>query len=417
MFYQSMLRRLFMVGAMLLISLDAFSLESDEKFSQYYDLIYQVRVVAEKAGSKSSIGSGFQISESGLIVTNYHVISSYVQYPEKNKITYESHTGEVGELKLIEFDVVNDLAILQHPKPSAQFFKLSETPLNKGETIFALGNPGDFGIKLVKGPNNGLSSHRYDELILFSASINGGMSGGPALNANGDVIGVNVSTAGGQLSFLVPVEKVVELIEDVKTVETDQFQDEIARQLKKWQRKRIGELIESDWPTEVFSDKELFGQVRSDFKCWGRTNEDDNERRFNRVTKRCSTGNVTYLAGDLNTGNVVFWFRELESIKLNSMQFSQSVTLGMYGSNKSNFDYTSNYQCNSDFLDANDGDGEYVVISTCIRRYKKLTGLYDSLMRIDRVRNKTSSAALVSMYAVEKDQIEAMNRKFSEKVL
>jgi len=417
MFTQFLMRLLLIVGATLVMSSNAQSVDDKDDFSQYYDLIYQIRVVAEKAGSKSSIGSGFQISESGLIITNYHVVSDYVQYPEKNKITYESHTGEVGNLQLIEFDVVNDIALLQHPRPAQTYFNLSNTELKKGETIFSLGNPSDFGIKLVKGPNNGMTSHRYDELILFSASINGGMSGGPAVNAVGEVVGVNVSTAGGQLSFLVPVSKVWDLIESVDAVPVDDFQDEIARQLKAWQRHRIAGLIDSEWPVESFAGKDLFGQIRSDFKCWGRTNEDDNERRYHRASKRCSTGNEVYLAGELDTGNVVIWFRELESIKLSSMQFSQAVSLGMYGSNKSNFDYSSNFQCNSDFLDVVDDSDEYVVISTCIRRYKKLNGLYDSLTRVDRIKNKQAFSALISMYGVEKDQIEALNRKFTEKVL
>ena len=398
------------------ISSNAFSQEqSEENFEQYYDLIYQIKVVAKKAGGKSSIGSGFQISESGLIITNYHVISSYVQVPEKNQITYESHTGEVGKLELIEFDVINDIALLQHPKPSKRFLSLSTEPLSKGDSIFSLGNPGDFGIKLVKGPNNGMADHRYDDLILFSASINGGMSGGPALNKFGDVVGVNVSSAGGQLSFLVPVSKVFTLVDQVEITKQSDFQSEIARQIKVWQRKRIGELIDSDWSIEPFVDKQLFGQIRSDFQCWGGTNEDDNERRSNVITKRCSTGNVVYLDSDLDTGNIVIWFKALESIDLNAMQFSKSVDLGMYGSNQSNFENTTNYECHTDFLDRK--DDEYSVISSCVRRLKKFDGLYDSLMRVDTVKNQTAFTALISIYAVEKDQIQSLNRKFIGEVL
>jgi len=402
------------------ISCNAFSQEQSEKdFEQYYDQIYQIKVVAKKAGGKSSIGSGFQVSESGLIITNYHVISSYVQFPDKNQITYESHTGEVGTLELIEFDVINDIALLQHPKPSKRFLSLSTDPLNKGDPVFSLGNPGDFGIKLVKGPNNGMADHRYDELILFSASINGGMSGGPALNQFGDVVGVNVSSAGGQLSFLVPVNKVFALIEQVEVTEQADFQSEIARQIKVWQRKRIGELIESDWAVEPFVDKQLFGQIRSDFQCWGGTNEDDNERRKNKITKRCSTGNVVYLDNELDTGNIVIWFKALESIDLNTMQFSQALDLGMYGSNQSNFENSTNYKCHTDFVDRDSGqkDDEFSVVSSCIRRLKKLDGLYDSLMRIDTVKNQTTFTALISMYAVEKDQIQSLNRKFIGEVL
>ena len=393
--------------------------QSEENFQQYYDLIYQVKVVAKKAGGKSSIGSGFQISESGLIVTNYHVVSSYVQFPDKNKITYESHTGEIGQLELVEFDVINDIALLQHPNPSKRFLNLSTVPLNKGDPIFSLGNPSDFGIKLVKGPNNGMADHRYDDLILFSASINGGMSGGPALNQFGDVVGVNVSTAGGQLSFLVPVSKVAALIEEVEVVEQSEFQNEIAKQIKIWQRKRIGELIDSDWPEEPFTDRSLFGQIRSDFQCWGGTNEDDKERRKNTITKRCSTGNSVYLDSDLDTGNIVIWFKALESIDLNIMQFSQAVDLGMYGSNKSNFENSTNYQCHTDFVDqkSRKKDDEYTVVSNCIRRLKKFDGLYDSLMRIDTIKDQKTFTALISIYAVEKDQIQSLNRKFIGEVL
>lgn len=408
------------IGFSFFISFNVFSQEtSEQNFEQYYDLIYQIKVGAKKAGGKSSIGSGFQISESGLLITNYHVISSYVQFPDKNQITYESRTGEVGPLTLVEFDVINDIALLQHPKPSKRFLNLSTTPLNKGDPIFSLGNPGDYGIKLVKGPNNGMADHRYDELILFSASINGGMSGGPALDQFGDVVGVNVSSAGGQLSFLVPVSKVTALIDQVDVVQESDFQGEITKQIKDWQRKRIGELIDSDWLVEPFTDKQLFGQIRSDFQCWGGTNEDDNERRSNRISKRCATGNVVYLDSDLDTGNIIIWFKELESIDLNAMQFSQTIDLGMYGSNQSSFENASNYECHTDFINREEGEqnDEYSVISNCVRRLKKLDGLYDSLMRIDTIKNQKTFTALISMYAVEKDQIKSLNRKFIGEVL
>jgi len=384
---------------------------------QYYDLIYQIKVGAEKAGSKSSIGSGFQISESGLVITNYHVISAFVQFPKKNKITYESHTGETGNLKLLEFDVVNDIALLQHPKPSKKFLKLSKDKLVKGDLIYALGNPSDFGIKLVTGPNNGLADHRYDERILFSASLNGGMSGGPALNGAGEVVGVNVSTAGGQLSFLVPVSKVEAMVETIKSVDEATFQDELASQLKEWQGPRLTEVIDSDWPVEKFGKKELFGQIRSDFTCWGKTNEDDKERRFHQVRKRCRTGNVIYLGSGLNTGNIVIFFQELKSLKLNAMQFSEVMDYSMTGSNKIGFDDSTNFDCHADFLEQDKSGESYTLLTNCIRGYKKLSGLYDSLMRLEVMKNDEAFTAFISIYGAEKEHIKELNRKFVEKVL
>ena len=92
--------------------------------ADYYDLIYQIRVVARNAGSKSSIGSGFQVSEDGLIITNYHVVSMAVDSPTTHSIEYLDQAGKSGELQLLDFDVVNDLAVLRHPAPSARHFQI-----------------------------------------------------------------------------------------------------------------------------------------------------------------------------------------------------------------------------------------------------------------------------------------------------
>ena len=94
------------------------------RFSEYYDQIYQVRVFSPEAGSKSSIGSGFQVSADGLIATNYHVVSDFVQAPDKHQVEYRSHTGQIGSLELLDFDVVNDLALLRILQPAPRFFHL-----------------------------------------------------------------------------------------------------------------------------------------------------------------------------------------------------------------------------------------------------------------------------------------------------
>ena len=118
----------------------------------------------------------------------------------------------MGDLQLVDFDVISDLAVLQHPQPSEDFFKISDSTLDKGDIAYALGNPGDWGVIMVPGPTNGTVEHSYEDRVLFSGSLNPGMSGGPSLNGHGELIGVNVATAGSQLSFLVPVDKVVRLL-------------------------------------------------------------------------------------------------------------------------------------------------------------------------------------------------------------
>jgi hypothetical protein len=388
-----------------------------EDFTDFYDLIYQIKVVSSQAGSKSSIGSGFQVSADGLLITNYHVVSTYVQSPETHEIQYQTQSGELGNLELLDFDIINDLAVLRHSRPAERYFKFSDSTLNKGDTVYALGNPRDYGVILVPGPNNGLVEHSYDDQILFSASLNPGMSGGPALNSNGNVVGVNVATAGSQLSFLVPADKAKVLVRRNRQLAISDYQNEIAAQIKDWQRPRIQELIDGEWPIESFADKDYFGEIRRDFQCWGNTNEADKERLVDRIEKTCSTQKSIYLGSQLSAGNILFSFYQRKSIKLNSSQFANTISNNMYPDNGSDFENSSNYRCEVDFLKSTEPSKEYHRVTYCVRSYKRLLGLFDSLLMVQKIGSKQVNSDHLSISAVEKDQMQSLNRKFIEKLL
>jgi hypothetical protein len=390
---------------------------SNRSFEDYYHQVYQIRVVSPEAGSKSSIGSGFQVTSDGLIVTNYHVVSSFVQSPESHRIEYQSHTGQKGGLELLDFDVIHDLAVLRHSSPSPRFLSFSPTKLSKGETVYALGNPRDFGTSLVKGPNNGMVEHSYNDQILFSGSLNPGMSGGPAVNGLGQVVGVNVATAGSQLSFLVPADKAISLVDAARVVAQIDYQDEIARQIKQWQRPRIQELIDNDWEVEKFAGLDLFGEIRKDFQCWGQTNEDNKKRNIASVSKTCRAGNSLYLDRTLSAGELYFSFDHASAVTLSALQFSSSIRPWMGANNTSNYDQSSNYQCHVDFLQGNQNAQQFTRATTCIRAFKKLTGLYDSLLMVELVEGLQRTVTHLSISAIERDQIASLNRKFMEKSL
>lgn len=384
-------------------------------FSDNYERIYQIRVVSPDAGSKSSIGSGFQVSKDGLIVTNYHVVSGYVNSPESHEIKYVTHDGKKGLLKLLDFDVVSDLAVLRHPEPASDFFTLSNASLEKGEFSYALGNPGDWGIVMVPGPTNGFVEHSYEERVLFSGSLNPGMSGGPSLNAAGNVIGVNVATAGSQLSFLVPAEKAMQLIKQARQLPIDNYQQEIADQIKRWQRPRIQQLIDQDWAVEEFFGRRLFGEIRHDFQCWGDTNESNKERVVATVDKSCSAGDDIYLGYDLNAGQIAFSFSAEKPLKLNASQFANSQNPYMSADNQSAYEHSTNYLCKTNFVAPKSVNQKgYGRVISCVRAYKKLVGLYDSLLLMQHHSNTEAFNAHLSLSAVEKDQIKALNKRFIE---
>ena len=389
-------------------------------FSQYYDLVYQIRVVSPQAGSKSSIGSGFQVSATGLLITNYHVVSEYVQSPETHEIKYRSHNGEIGQLDLLDFDVINDLALLRLSKPEPRFFKFANQRMRKGETVYALGNPRDYGISLVPGPNNGMVEHSYNEQVLFSGSLNPGMSGGPAVNENGEVVGVNVATAGAALSFLVPASNAINLVNAAREIDKDSYQNELANQIKQWQRQRLQNLIDLDWTPENFSGENLFGEIRKDFQCWGGTNDSNKERFIERASKNCRAGNSVYLSRNLNTGQFMFSFIKKRSLKLNALQFSSTINSQLGADNSANFQSATNYQCHVDFLDADaqsTQNDSYHRLTTCIRAYKKLPDLFDSLLYLERISNGEVFSTHLSIAGAERDQIQSLNRKFVERSL
>ena len=395
----------------------------DIDFSSDYERIFQIRVVSPDAGSKSSIGSGFQVSADGLIMTNYHVVSGYVNSPDSYEIKYVTHDGKKGVLELLDFDVIADLAILRHPNPVDDFFSLNTQKIEKGVTAYALGNPGDWGIIMVPGPTNGFVEHSYEEQVLFSGSLNPGMSGGPSLNAVGEVIGVNVASAGSQLSFLVPAEKAVNLLKRDRHLQVIDYKKEISEQIKTWQLPRVTGLLEKAWRDENFASRQLFGEIRYDFQCWGDTNESNTDRSVAVVSKTCSAGDRVYLAHDLDAGQISFSFRNSKPIKYNSLQFAKLQRTVMAADNSSRFDHSTNYVCESSFIKAkglSDSDSNqegYHRVITCIRAYKNLEGLYDSLLLFQHHQAKQSFNAHLSLSALKKDQINALNKRFIEEVL
>ena len=161
-------------------------------FKTLHDRIYQIQTIELNSGSKASLGSAFQINGDGLMVTNFHVVASYVLEPEKYRIEYVNYEGKTGRLDVHDVDVVNDLALVRHHDNYMHFLELSDRPVEQGEQVYSMGNPHDLGMTVVPGTYNSLTAHSYYDRILFSGSINPGMSGGPALNSDGRVIGVNV---------------------------------------------------------------------------------------------------------------------------------------------------------------------------------------------------------------------------------
>lgn len=191
----------------------------------FFDMFFKDRPQRQQV---KSIGSGFVISPDGYIVTNDHVAGNATE------ITVAFADGQKVPAKLIGTDRVTDIALIKIDPPSGlKFLKMADSnQLIVGEWVIALGNP--FGlfeateptvtVGVVSGKNRNLQSNdgrSYRNMIQTDAAINQGNSGGPLVNAIGEVVGMNtvIYTPGGGsvgLGFAVPVNKVKEVIEELK---------------------------------------------------------------------------------------------------------------------------------------------------------------------------------------------------------
>jgi serine protease Do len=157
----------------------------------------------------SSLGSGFIIDSSGIVVTNNHVIA------DANEFTVILTDGTRLKAELVGRDTKVDLAVLRvksdKPLKSVKFGDSDKARL--GDWVVAIGNPFGLGgtvtTGIVSARNRDISDNSYGQYIQTDAAINKGNSGGPLFNLQGEVIGVNtaiLSPTGGSIGigFSVP---------------------------------------------------------------------------------------------------------------------------------------------------------------------------------------------------------------------
>lgn len=163
-------------------------------------------------------GSGFIVSEDGLVLTNKHVVSD-----KKADYTVITNEGKKYDAKVLALDPVQDLAIIKIQESEQKFKSVimgDSSGIQIGQTVIAIGNAlGQFsntvsvgvisGLKRTVSASNqsGSFSETLEDIIQTDAAINTGNSGGPLLNLKGEVIGINTAMAQGAeaIGFAIPI--------------------------------------------------------------------------------------------------------------------------------------------------------------------------------------------------------------------
>ena len=186
--------------------------------------VYEGKV--ESTNVERDIGTGFIISEDGLIVTNKHVVSDL---GAKYKVVIGK--DETVEVVNIYRDPVNDLAIIKVNKSGLKPVEMGDSgKLKVGQTVIAIGTAlGEFRSTVTKGVISGLGRgitaggvglgmEKLEDVIQVDAAINSGNSGGPLFDSSGKVVGVNVAVSqGGQnIGFALPINLVKQSVDNFK---------------------------------------------------------------------------------------------------------------------------------------------------------------------------------------------------------
>lgn len=180
----------------------------------------------KKEKQKVGGGTGFIVSSDGLIVTNKHVVSD-----KDAEYTVYLSDGKKYKAKVLAVHPIDDLALIKINASGLPTLKLGDSDKIKlGQFVLAIGNAlaefqntVSFGVvsglkRSITASNESGGIERLDDLIQTDAAINFGNSGGPLINLQGEVIGINTAIAGGaeNIGFAIPINRAKKIIDEFR---------------------------------------------------------------------------------------------------------------------------------------------------------------------------------------------------------
>lgn len=392
---------------------------AQQVFSQYQDALLEIQVVENQTQHKSAFGSGFYVAPD-LVITNYHVISNRVATPDSYQLMAKMGDKDLQPLDILALDVVNDLALLKAPQQKGLFFSLADALPEQGAAIFSLGNPHDLGMVVVPGTYNGLKQQSFYPRIHVTGSINPGMSGGPSVNEDGLVVGVNVATGGNQLGFVVPVAQVKALLDKVPVATPDVtvLKTQIREQLLHSQQMMLAPLLQADWQMKALGRGQIPESIAPFIACWGRTNPPQTQYELRTAAAFCGQQEEVYLSNQFVTGKIQMQFEWLDGSQLPLLKFNHHYRNRLQqtrADNRASVRDVGEFNCRSDIVALNQQATRVVY---CVRAYKDYPDLYDAVYLAATI--PTEQLGFISRFTlagVSKENADAFTRKFMETVV
>ena len=394
------------------------SIATADVFRRNSDRVVKIQVVETASAAKASIGSGFYVTDRGHIVTNYHVVSELVHAPERYRAEVVSGQGKPHPVTVLGVDVVHDLALLGADLRPPAHFSLGAATVAQGSRLYSLGHPEDLGLSIVEGTYNGHLSHTLHPRIHFTGSLNPGMSGGPTITDDGRVIGINVATAGNQISFLVPVERAASLLERTLSPAgqlAGPTLEQIGRQLREYQDVYLKDMFAGETEMVDLGPFRVVTQPAAFFRCWADATRPA-ELLYEQVHHSCSTDDYLFIAGDQSSGVV-----EVEHHLLSTRQLGPTRFFSLYTSifdedqtPAGREEHVTSWRCSTRNVRNADLPMRAVL---CLRRYRKLGELYDGVLKVAVLGRRDSGlVSTLTMSGVTFENVDKLSRRYLERI-
>ena len=349
-------------------------------------------------------GTGFAVAPNGVLLTNFHVVAEQVQFPEKYRLEYYTPEGRTGKITVLAIDVLHDLAVVKADGFTPPPMTLEAVVPAKGERAYSIGFPLDVGLTITEGVSNGRVEDSFDARIHYSGAINGGMSGGPALNASGKVIGINVSGYRFEqlVSFLVPAEHAQALIDKAlkSPFNGRDAKKEVATQLRGHAAKLL-QSLDGAMVIESTAGYELPAKLKPFIAC-NAAGDPSSDQPVQTERISCSAKAGLYVQQGMYSGDLKYSHYVMTTDKLDAWRFSQrlgslSQAAGSFGSRK----HVGPFACKNSAVKLQGFDASLLV---CARSYRKFEGLYDITVRVVSLNQpKKGFASHLDMYGVDYD--------------
>lgn len=347
-------------------------------------------------------GTGFAVANNGVFMTNYHVVAQHVQYPDKFRLEYRAADGKTGNITVLAIDVGHDLAVVRATGFAPEPLKLEPVVPVKGERAYSIGFPLDVGLTITEGVSNGKVEDSFDPRIHYSGAINGGMSGGPALNTAGNVIGINVSGYRFEqlVSFLVPAEHALALLKrSLKSkADANALRKDSATQLRAHAMDLLGALP-GKIPTQAMAGYQLPAKLAPFIDCNASGDPTPNQPT-QIVNINCAAKAGLYVQQGLFTGDLRYSHFLRTTDKLDAWRFAYKLSelagaTGAFGSRR----HVGPFACENRVVALKGFDASVMI---CTRAYRKLEGLYDFTVRVSSLNHpKRGFASHLDMYGLE----------------